>query len=220
MHSRSDLDVLVVTRTSLGQHQRARLTALLLDLSGRHPRRMGGQRPVELTVVSQPDVCPWRYPARIDFLYGEWWRAEFDNGRLPEPHVSPDLALVLAQVLACDSPLLGTSASEVLQPVPTLDVVAATRAGVSQLLADLDSDTTNVLLTLARAWHTVATGQIVSKDEAAAWALPRLSAADQAVLSHARSVYLDLLPEDWQQLEMDVEPTADRLASRVGAAHT
>ena len=29
-------------------------------------------RPVELTIVAQPDVTPWRYRPRRDFQYGEW----------------------------------------------------------------------------------------------------------------------------------------------------
>ena len=39
--------------------------------------------------------------------------------------------------------------------------------GVPSLMADLADDTRNVLLTLARIWTTVATGEIRSKDEAA-----------------------------------------------------
>jgi hypothetical protein len=48
------------------------------------------------------------------------------------------------------------------------------------LVADLESDTRNVLLTLARMWTTVATGRIVSKDAAAAWALERLPPSARA----------------------------------------
>lgn len=213
--SRSDVDVLVVASRSLDARERAELVALLLRKSGRHPRRDGKPRPVEVTVVSQPDLRPWRYPPRVDFLYGEWLRESVQRGRLPEPHIRPDLAVVLADVLTHGQVIFGPPTSRVLEPVPASDVAAASQAGVPQLLADLDSDTTNVLLTLARAWESVDTGQLESKDAAAAWALPRLSPGERAVLAHARSVYLDEVEEDWQPLRTRVRPTAERMAEEI-----
>jgi streptomycin 3"-adenylyltransferase len=67
---------------------------------------------------------------------------------------------------------------------------------VPELLGDLDTDTRNVLLTLARSWTSLATGVIRSKDAAADWALPRLPAEHRAVLAHARAVYLGDEDED------------------------
>ncbi len=214
-HVRSDLDVLVIAGTSLGPTARRDLATTLLQLSGHHPRADGKRRPVELTVVSQADVRPWRYPPRIDFLYGEWLREAIEGGRVLEPHRSSDLAVVLADVLARGLTLLGPPADQLLDPVPSVDVIAATRAGVAHLLADLDSDTTNVLLTLARAWATVDTGELVPKDEAATWALPRIPHDEQAVLAHARSVYLDEIEEDWGPLRRLIGPTAARMAAQV-----
>ena len=60
-----------------------------------------------------------------------------------------------------------------------------------KLLDDLDTDTRNVLLTFARIWQTVVTGEIPSKDEGAAWAIERLPAADRAPLETARTMYLE-----------------------------
>ncbi|MFB7501693.1 nucleotidyltransferase domain-containing protein [Streptomyces sp. NPDC056161] len=55
----SDLDVLVVVRDRVGDRQRRKLTRELLRVSGRD-----GRRHVELAVVVQADVRPWRYPPR------------------------------------------------------------------------------------------------------------------------------------------------------------
>jgi Domain of unknown function (DUF4111) len=46
-----------------------------------------------------------------------------------------------------------------------------------------------VLLTLARIWVTVATGEIRSKDAAADWVLPQLSEELRPLLANARDLY-------------------------------
>ncbi|MFJ6672928.1 aminoglycoside adenylyltransferase domain-containing protein [Actinosynnema sp. NPDC091369] len=178
----SDLDFLVVTRQPAEDVRRRALLAGLLALPG--------SRPVELVVVAQPEVRPWRFPPTADFLYGEWLRAEFEAGAVPVPEPMPDLALLVTTALAGDHPLSGPPPAEVLDPVPHADVVRASVAGVPGLVADLDHDTRNVVLILARVWTTVATGAIRSKSAAADWALARLPAAHRPVLAHAKELYL------------------------------
>ncbi|MFF4674369.1 aminoglycoside adenylyltransferase domain-containing protein [Streptomyces sp. NPDC001279] len=156
----SDLDVLAVTRRSLEEPKRRALVESLLEISGLTP----SVRPVELTVVVQSEVRPWRFPPTGDFLYGEWLRDEFQTGGSPRPGPLPDLALVLTVALAGDHPLTGPPPAELLDPVPYTDLVRASVGGIPELLANLDDDTRNVLLTLARAWTTLATGEIKTKD--------------------------------------------------------
>jgi streptomycin 3"-adenylyltransferase len=63
-------------------------------------------------------------------------------------------------------------------------------AGIPGLLSDLLDDTRNVLLTFARIWTTLATGEIKSKDAAADWALAQLPPEHRPVLEHAKQLYL------------------------------
>ena len=56
-------------------------------------------------------------------------------------------------------------------------------------MADLADDTRNVLLTLARIWVTLETGEIRSKDEAADWAIPRLPDEHRPAMRRARDLY-------------------------------
>ena len=72
--------------------------------------------------------------------------------------------------------------------------------GIDPLLADLDDDTRNVVLTLARIWTTLGTGEFRSKDAAADWALERLPEEHRAVLARARAIYLGDEPERWDDL--------------------
>jgi streptomycin 3"-adenylyltransferase len=127
--------------------------------------RAGGRRPVELTIVVEGHIRPWRYPPQFDFQYGEWLREEFARGTIaPGPTTSPDLASLLTMVRLHSTPLLGPRAAAGLDPVPRADYLRAIVAGIEGLIEDLDWDARNVLLTLARIWSTVATGAIRSKD--------------------------------------------------------
>jgi streptomycin 3"-adenylyltransferase len=89
--------------------------------------------------------------------------------------------------------------------------------GIPGLMADLDSDTRNVILTLARIWVTMATGEIQPKDVAADWVLTTLPAEHQAILRHARAIYLGEEPEEWGDLRPRVAPHADYVVGRIRA---
>ncbi|WP_020525420.1 aminoglycoside adenylyltransferase domain-containing protein [Catelliglobosispora koreensis] len=191
MQPHSDIDVLAVTRRALTDPQRRALTAELL--------RNRFDRPVELILAVESDVKPWRYPPVCDFLYGEWLRASFERGELPARHPAPDLAVLITMVLQGNAILFGPPPHELLDPVPSEDLRNAMVAGLPSLLADLDDDTRNVLLTFARIWATLATGQILRKDKAADWALAELPPGHRPVLEHARAIYLGEADEHWSE---------------------
>ncbi|GAA2096923.1 aminoglycoside adenylyltransferase family protein [Streptomyces albiaxialis] len=212
----SDLDVLVVTRRGMAARERAALLEGLLRISGLSP----GVRPVELTVVVRSEVSPWRTPPTGDFLYGEWLREEFAAGAVPRPGPMPDLALLITTALAGDHPLLGPPPAQVLDPVPHADLVRASVAGVPELLGELEEDTRNVLLTLARVWVTLATGDIEPKDTAADWALDRLPPEHRPVLEHARDLYRtsSYAEETWSDaLRARLRPHVDEVLARIDA---
>jgi streptomycin 3"-adenylyltransferase len=73
----------------------------------------------------------------------------------------------------------------------------------------------NVILTLARIWTTLATGDIRSKDEAASWALERLAPDQPSVLARARAIYLGEEPEQWDDLRPEVRPQVETLVSAI-----
>ncbi|MFD4027874.1 aminoglycoside adenylyltransferase family protein [Streptomyces sp. NPDC058576] len=210
----SDLDVLAVTRRSLDEHRRRALLAGVLEISGLTAQ----VRPVELTVVVQSEIRPWRYPPTADFLYGEWLRGELSASGPPHPAPLPDLALVLDAARAGDHPLTGPPPARLIDPVPHADLVRASLAGLPELLGDLAEDTRNVLLTLARVWTTLATGEIRPKDAAADWAVARLPAEHRPVLEHARDLYRGshYADERWsEELAARVRPHVDEVLARI-----
>src|SRR5437868_6960877 len=163
---RSDIDVFAVVRRRTTLAERRTIIAGLMEISGPFPPA-GEQGPVELTVVVESDVRPWRYPPTMEMQYGEWLRSEFLAGAVPSRRPNPDLAVVITTVRLANGQLVGAPAEELLEPVPGDDLRRAMVDCLPGLLSDVDSDTCNVLLTLARIWTTLATGEIRSKDAAA-----------------------------------------------------
>ena len=211
----SDVDVFAVSRRPTTHAEKQQLVDRLLAFSGR--RAPTPARPVELTIVVAAEIRPWHPPARFDFQYGEWLREAFASGNVePWPTtVSADLAVLIATVLLGERPLLGPPPAELLDPVPRRDLVDAMVGSLDGLLEDLDEDTRNVVLTLARTWCTVATGAIRSKDDAATWALARLPEEHRPVLVRARSIYLGEDDEQWDDLTAGVRPYARYVVERV-----
>jgi predicted nucleotidyltransferase len=217
LRTRSDLDVLAVTRRPLTSRQRRSLAQGLLAVSGTGARS-DQRRPVELMIVVQSEVRPWRYPPRLEFLYGEWLRDDFQHGRIAPPGPSADLAPLITMTLQGNRPLFGPPPAEVLDAVPHEDLLEGVVAGVPGLLLDLDTDTRNVVLTLARVWVTVATGSILSKDAAADWTIARLPEEHRAVPARARAIYLGEAEEGWDDLRDRVRPYADHVVAAIDEA--
>jgi streptomycin 3"-adenylyltransferase len=211
----SDVDLLVVARRPTTSAEKRVLIERLLPISGRG-NPTGHSRPIELTVVVQDEVRPWKYPPMLDFQYGDWWRAEFERGNLaPWESPNPDLTLQLEMVLQANHPLFGPAPAEVLDPIPPGDVRRAMLDSIPALLSYLDGDERNVVLTFARIWTTLATGIIRSKDAAADWALPRLPPEHRPVLAHARAIYLGEAAEEWGDLLPRVRPHVDHVIGEI-----
>jgi predicted nucleotidyltransferase len=209
----SDLDILAVVNRRTTIAERRRLVHGLLPLSGRRARPPA--RPLELTIVRQRAVRPWRYPPRSEFQYGEWLRDDYEGGFTPGSQRSPDLALLIMLALQGGRPLVGPPPNEVLDEVPSGDLVRAGLAGIPGLLADIETDTANVILTLARIWVTTATGAIRTKDAAADWVAERLPEVDRVVLARARAVYLGDVEDSWDDLDGHVRAAADHLITAI-----
>jgi predicted nucleotidyltransferase len=213
----SDLDLLLLVSRRTTAEEKRRLIEGISPVSRRRDRPPAW-RPVELTVVVHPEVRPWRFPPRFDFQYGEWLRAEFDTGELePWPSVNPDVAVLLTMARLRSEPLIGPPAAELLDEVPRADLARAMVDELDPLLADLEPDTRNVLLTLARMWSTVATGEISTKDAAADWAASRLPNEHAAILLRARDAYLSGGDEGWEDFMPAAMSAAVRMADEVRA---
>jgi streptomycin 3"-adenylyltransferase len=200
----SDVDLLVLTHRTMPEPSCEQLVAALMKVSGTRAER-GPARNAEVTVVVLDDIAPWRHPARSDFVYGEWLRDAFEAGVVPVPTIDPDLTLVLATALQGHRALIGPALAEVLPAIPYADIRRAIADSLPVLVANVCGDERNVMLTLARMWVTLATGDIVPKDAAADWLLPRLPPERRALLAMARDAYRgDVADEAWHERRAEV----------------
>jgi hypothetical protein len=79
LRPRSDLDVLVASKRPMTNDEKQDLVHRILPISWQ--QTPGGMlRGIELTVVVQSDVRPWRYPPNRDFQYGGWLRLALERG--------------------------------------------------------------------------------------------------------------------------------------------
>jgi streptomycin 3"-adenylyltransferase len=214
----SDLDLLVICERSLSCAERLDVLRGLLPLSAGSGAQGCDRRPLELSVLARSSLVPWRYPPQIELQFGEWMRTELIRGHVPKwPHEDPDVTILVASAFSASIALLGPSISAILNPVPREDLQRALAATVPILMPGIEEgdDRRNGLLTLARIWMTLTTGEIRPKDEAAEWALAQLPEELRGVLKHARSAYLGETPEDWDGLECQIRPYVDYVSERI-----
>jgi streptomycin 3"-adenylyltransferase len=216
MQPTSDIDILVITGRLATPVEKRRLVDGLLTISARFPPP-GPERCVEVTVVAQPQVRPWRYPPSLDLQYGEWLRDRFErgDGSPLQAAVNPDLTTLLTIALLGNRPLLGPPPRELLDPVPAEDCIEAMVGDIDGFMDEFEQDTRNLLLRLARIWQTVVTGVIARKDRAARWAQERLPPDDRQLLERARAMYLGRQPDDWTDLASEARATADHMISEI-----
>lgn len=203
----SDVDVLAIVDQPPEEQACRRLVEALMRVSG-SPANDGSPRPLEVTLLCRQALVPWRYPPRSELVYGEWLREEFEQGRIPPAAADPDLVVVLATARQASLALCGPELAELIAPIPEADLRRAIVDSLPALTDGLRGDERNVLLTLARMWMTLETGEIVPKDVAAAWALERLPQEFQAEMVLARHAYLAGGDEDWAPRMAQVEALA------------
>lgn len=210
----SDVDILLVIDRPIADKTRRRFLSELMRISG-HPKNTDPRRPLEVIVFNTADLANMPYPARSEFVYGEWLRDAFEAGSVPQPETDPEFTVLLAQTRQAALTLAGPQPHHLLPTIPDHDLRRAIGDARKRLVATLDGDERNVLLTLARMWCTLETGKIVPKDVAAEWAMPRLSGIAATLMDHARLAYLGLVEDDWNTRRSDVEMVAGDLSDRV-----
>ncbi|HFI0337588.1 TPA: aminoglycoside nucleotidyltransferase ANT(9) [Streptococcus suis] len=210
----SDVDILVITNQSLSEKTRRNLTNRLMLISGKIGN-IKDMRPLEVTVINQKDIVPWHFPPKYEFMYGEWLREQFEKGEIPESTYDPDLAILLAQLRKNSINLLGPKATEVIEPVPMTDIRKAIKESLPGLIASINGDERNVILTLARMWLTASTGEIRSKDLAAEWAIPQLPDEHAILLDKARKAYLGECVDKWEGMESEVAELVNHMKKSI-----
>ena len=213
LRPQSDVDLLMILERRMTGAARARLLDGLLEASSRYPAEAGGRRCIELIAFLKHDLSPVPYPACATFIYGEWLRDDFESGIAPEPSSDPEFTLLLAQARQAAIPLYGPALDTAGPDVPKQHVRQALQDVVPSLLQNLAGDERNVLLTLARVWHTSETGLFISKDTAADWVMTRISRPAATVVAEASAAYRQNAAGPWEGEVAATQRTANELAA-------
>ncbi|MFM5335791.1 aminoglycoside adenylyltransferase family protein [Aeromonas enteropelogenes] len=211
----SDVDLIVVIDQPMTSEARRRLTSELMAISGQYPFDLAGRRPIEMIVFLRADLADIHYPARSEFIYGEWMREMFELGECAKSSYDPELTLVLAQARQEAISLTGPIASELLPVLPMSDIRRAISDLLPALVETLQGDERNVLLILARMWYTTVTGAFASKDFAADWASTQLPAEQAHLLVAAREAYLNGSDNDWRYCQRELQCTVQCLYEKI-----
>jgi predicted nucleotidyltransferase len=208
----SDIDVVAVSARKLGPERKHAFVQMLLEVSN-------APRPVELDVILASTLRRWRHPAPFEFHYSESLRVRFEAGELEpwEDSVNRDLAAHAAFIREAGVAMVGPPPSEVFPEIPEDDFCDALLYDVDWWrdhlceLEEIPGGVRNAVLSLARIWATLATGDQHSKATGVEWTLPRLPAELGPVLEHAYAAYLGTAEERWNDA-----PVADYVSVLAG----
>lgn len=199
----SDIDLMVSVADPLAEPVRRTLMTDLLTHSA-WPGSSDNLRALEVTVVALGEIVPWRYPPRREMQFGEWLRADIEAGRFEPAMLDHDLAILITKLRGHSTALFGPTAAELFEEVPRSDFRKSLLDTIAQWNEEPDwlGEERNILLALARIWFSASTGDIVSKDVAAAWAVRRLPPPYRSLVEHAAAAYLrgEEDEPDWAQM--------------------
>ncbi len=213
----SDIDLFAVINRASTSQEKGKLTIALLDLSWFYMK--SDKAPIEMTIVEKSQVNPWSYPPTFDFQYGEWLRDPFQQGKY-EPWESkemPDLAILITQILLASKTLAGPEPHHLLCKVPYEDFISALKDALPLLISDIESDTRNMVLTLARIWCTVTTDILCSKTSAADWAMQRLPKNNHSVMKRAKAICEGNEEDYWEDIKELITPCTEFMVDRINA---
>ncbi|MGH3085183.1 MAG: aminoglycoside adenylyltransferase domain-containing protein [Gaiellaceae bacterium] len=205
----SDIDLVAISRRSLDAERRLRLAKTLLGISAPY-EPPGPPRPIELDLVLDTALHPWRYPTPLDFHYSEEFRARFKAGEHEawEGLESRALAAHITVLRQAGVAIAGPPIESVFPEVLWSDYVHALTHDLDWCRDHFAKFPRYGVLSIARIWATLATQAPQSKASGAEWALPRLPADLRPVLEHGLDVYTGATEEHWSDL-----PVADYISA-------
>jgi len=86
---------------------------------------------------------------------------------------------------------------------------------LSRLTNELESDTRNVLLTLARIWNTLEADEIRSKPAAADWAMKNIPSLYHPVMKRAKAICIGQEKEYWGDIKELLKPCSNFIVDKV-----
>jgi streptomycin 3"-adenylyltransferase len=214
----SDVDLLVVTREPVIVDAQKGLVEELLALSK-------APTPLEISLLAQSDLQPWRYPTPYQFHYSESLREKLSkdvtSGAWRQwnqvEKLDKDLAAHVMVIRARGICLWGKPIESVFPDVPKPDYIDSIMSDLQWSKSLLIRNPIYPILNLCRVLAYLREGIIFSKDEGGRWALEHLPSPLLLVVRSAMSSYSGLY-QDMYVPEDKVVTFYDRMLADIRAA--
>ena len=193
---KSDVDLLVVVREGLSDAARRRLGRRLLELADARPT-VGM---LELSVVREGDVRPYRHPLPYEFHFGEGVAGQLRDGTYAHPPDAADADLGAHVIVARSRgvALVGPPPAEVFGAVRWADFVDSVLGDFAWIVED-DHVLESPFYAVLNACRTLqllreGEGTVANKDEGALWGLAHLPPEHHGVIEAALACYRSAAP--------------------------
>ena len=185
----SDIDFIVVVRSSPSQEQKEQMIAVLLKLEEQAP-----VKGFEMSVVLLADCLKFIYPTPYHLHYSGMYReaahknlADYCNKMYG---IDNDLAAHFTVIREKGKVLYGEEIGKVFDVVPRFCYLDSIWRDVSGAEQEVEENPLYLVLNLCRVWAAFSQGLILSKAQVVRWARPLLPERFRAILDRASDAYL------------------------------
>lgn len=186
MEGVSDIDLLFAVSRRIPRDERLLLAGDMIALDYKPTT-------IEMSALYTGDLSPWQYPTPCQFHYSNGWTERYRDmisGKTPESFIidtdftDADIACHARLTLESGICLYGAPAAQVLPQVPEEDFVASLMYDFdgNDLADESPAQLANGVLSLARVLSYLVERRIMSKYDAALWAMPRVPASAADIL--------------------------------------
>jgi len=188
---RSDIDILVITSNPIDMKQKRSLARLFLDFSN-------NPNPIEISILNQSQLSPWRHPCPYDFHYSEAWRKRYEEDLMKGSHhfikdgchTDPDIAAHITMTYHRGICVEGKGIKDVFQKVPDKDFLSSILGDFHDCLENIEKDPIYCSLNMIRVYWYLKEGVLSSKEEAGKWAMYSLPRELQKVIQKVMTIYV------------------------------
>jgi predicted nucleotidyltransferase len=181
--NKSDIDILVVTKSPLAMKNKGFLAELLLKYS-KNPF------PLEAHFLHERQLEHWEYPTSFDFHYSEYWRQWYEDGHVDlEETTDVDLAAHITIINKLGISLAGKPIKNVFPIVPKSDYLSSILSDFNQCIENIKQDPVYCILNIIRVYWYLKEGVICSKQEAGEWGQRNLLKDFQPTIQKALEGY-------------------------------
>ncbi|MCA0987500.1 aminoglycoside adenylyltransferase domain-containing protein [Guptibacillus algicola] len=201
--TRSDVDVLVVTKRELTIGENEKLATVLLNVSN-------DPYPVEISVLTEEHLRDWKHPCFYEFHYSEAWREPYELALSNEDveyiadlkGEDPDLAAHLTILNQRGICIEGPPIRALFPSIPRSDYVASILYDYDDCLRDIEENPVYCVLNIVRVYWYLHDGEISSKQEAGKWGRKGFPREISRTIEKAYENYSGLKEHSFEESEL------------------